>query len=120
MIEEKIISRLLKANTSSEIEDIIRDVNDDIEWVPFGGTQNNHGIISMGSEPYDGITERITNSIDAMIELHVELNPQFKSLNSPRSAVEKIFNLKEGNLRHAEKEQIGFLSFEYSTTFFRW
>lgn len=110
MIEEKIISRLLKANTSSEIEDIIRDVNDDIEWVPFGGTQNNHGIISMGSEPYDGITERITNSIDAMIELHVELNPQFKSLNSPRSAVEKIFNLKEGNLRHAEKEQIGSLA----------
>jgi hypothetical protein len=110
MIDQKIINQLLKANTSSDLEDILEDIKDDIEWVPLGGNPNNHGIISMGSEPYDGITERITNAIDAMIELHVELQPELKQSTSPRSAVEKIYNLKEGNLRYADKETIGKLA----------
>jgi len=110
MIDQKIINKLLKANTSSALEDIIEEIKDDIEWVPLGGNPNNHGIISMGSEPYDGITERITNAIDAMIELHVELQPELKQLASPRSAVEKIYDLKEGNLRYADKEKIGKLA----------
>jgi len=110
MINNTIISRLLKANRSSDIEEIIAEINNDIEWVPFGGTKNNHGIISMGSEPYDGVTERITNAIDAMIELHVELDPSLKKSIDPRGAVEKIYNLKGGNLRYAEKEQIGLLA----------
>ncbi len=109
MIDENILSMLLKANTSSDIDDIISLIKDDSEWVPLGGKISNSGPIQTGSEPYNGITERLTNAIDAMIELHVELKPEFKQIKNPRIAIEKIYGIKEGNLRYAEK-QIGSLA----------
>jgi hypothetical protein len=109
MIEERIFPMLLKANTSSDIDEIISNIKNEIEWVPLGGKISNSGPIQIGSEPYDGITERITNAIDAMIELNVELNPEYKQIKNPRNAIEKIYGIKEGNLRYAEG-QIGSLA----------
>ena len=34
MIDQKIINKLLKANTSSALEDIIDEIKDDREWCP--------------------------------------------------------------------------------------
>ncbi len=109
MIEEDIMPRLLKANTSSDIEEIISTIQNEIEWLPLGGKISNSGLIHIGSEPYDGITERLTNAIDAIIEMHVELNQNYKQIKSPRIAVEKIYDIKDGNLRWA-KDQIGSLA----------
>lgn len=64
----------------------------------------------MGSEPYDAITERITNSMDAMIELNVELNPSLKTAKDPRTAIEQIYKIREGNLRYIPPKEVGVLA----------
>ncbi len=117
MNEEKILSMLLQANTPSDIDGIISIIKDEIEWVPLGGKPSNSGPIQMGSEPYNGITERLTNAIDAMIELNVELHPEYKQIKNPRTAAEKIYGIKDGNLRYAE-DKIGLLSSNIQLKFF--
>ncbi|HEX9341641.1 MAG TPA: hypothetical protein VF992_10815 [Thermoplasmata archaeon] len=104
------LNELLMATTAGDVEKVIERLSNRIEWVPLGGNAGNYGIISMGADPYDGITERITNAIDAMIELQVELRPELKRTTSPRKAVEAIYELKDGKLRWCEQRRIGELA----------
>src|SRR5271170_3993705 len=101
---------LLDARTSTDVETTITRLGDSIDWVPFGNNAGNYGIISMGCDPYDGITERSTNAMDAMIELKVELEPRLKSARNPRKVVEAIYKIKDGNLKNASEEEIGRIS----------
>ena len=104
------------ATTSSEIDKVLLQLGNNIEWVPLGNNPGNYGIIRITADPFDGITERITNAIDAIIELDVELHPELKNCKSPRDAIEKIFGFKEGNLRYCE-EQIGDLASRIKVSF---
>ncbi|MBI5000499.1 MAG: hypothetical protein HZB92_03085 [Euryarchaeota archaeon] len=113
----KIFDALLDAKTSADVENIIQQLGDTISWTPIGNNPGNYGVISMGSEPYDGITERITNSMDALIELGIELVPQLKNITSPRKASEIIFGIKEGNLKCIESEMMGELASKIKVKF---
>src|SRR6266498_2245113 len=104
------LNDLLKATRAGDVERIITHLGERIQWVPLGGNSGNFGIISMGADPFDGITERITNAIDAIIELQVELRPELKRTTSPRKAVEAIYELKDGKLRWCEQRRIGELA----------
>ncbi|MCK4443952.1 MAG: hypothetical protein KAW09_05380, partial [Thermoplasmata archaeon] len=112
-----VLQRLVYAHTPSDIERIILTLGDEIDWAPLGDNHGNYGIISMGSDPYDGITERITNSMDAMIELEVESDPTLKECTSPRKAVEKIHGFKEGNLKWGELDELGRLAKDIKVKF---
>jgi hypothetical protein len=107
---ESELNDLIAAQTAGEVEHVIVLLGDRIEWVPLGDNPGNYGIIAMGADPFDGLTERVTNAIDAMIELEVELRPDFKSCPNPRRAVEAIYGFRDGNLRWCEPRRVAELA----------
>lgn len=68
---KKIFEQLLKANTAKEVTDLLEILHDDynIKWTPVGGYKDNIATINIGTDPAAGLAERITNAIDAVIEL---------------------------------------------------
>ncbi|EQD48889.1 hypothetical protein B1B_11871, partial [mine drainage metagenome] len=90
---------ILRAKSTWDVDRVLTGLGTAVDWVPLGNNPANYGLITMGSDPYNGITERITNAIDAMIELEVELKPELRKCSTPRAAVEAIYGLREGNLR---------------------
>lgn len=116
-MSDEAFSELWYAKTPGDVAGIIRLLGDTLDWVPLGDNPGNFGIISMGSDPFDGITERITNSMDAMIELEAETNGGLLNCRSPREAIEKIHGFKEGNLRWADQAEIGRLSSDIKVVF---
>jgi len=118
MNNSRIINKLLDVKKSTDVEKIIDEIGNKIKWIPVGNNPNNYGIISMGAHPYDGITERITNSIDAMIELNVELNSSISKMSSPREAIEMIHSIKQGILKNADNKTISSLASDIKVKFF--
>jgi len=110
MQADRELNELLTATRAGDVERIVTRLGERIEWVPLGGNPGNFGIISMGADPFDGITERITNAIDAMIELEVEVAPELKRCPSPRAAVEAIYGFRDGNLRWCEQGRVAELA----------
>jgi len=105
-----LFDRVLSSKSSQDVEAVIRQLGDRVDWVPLGDNKGNFGIISMGADPWDGLTERITNAIDAIIELEVELSPRMKKCANPRHAIESIFGFRNGYLRHCRQDGIGELA----------
>lgn len=101
---------ILSAHTTWDVDRIIDRLGKAIDWVPLGNNPENYGLITIGSDPFNGITERITNAMDAMIELEVELKPELKKCTTPRAAIEAIYGFKEGNLRDSRDPEIGSLA----------
>ena len=54
----------------------------------------------MGTDPAAGLIERITNSIDAVLDLEWYKQGCPENIDNPRLAAEKWFNLQEGRLRN--------------------
>lgn len=99
---EKIFEQLQQANTAKEVTDILEVLteNHDIQWKPVGGRGNNQSTINMGTDPAAGLIERITNSIDAVLDLEWYKQGCPEDIDNPRLAAEKWFNLQEGRLRN--------------------
>jgi len=99
---KKIFEQLLKANTAREVTDILVDLTDNhqIRWEAVGGRGNNQSTINMGTDPAAGLVERITNSIDAVLDLEWHQQGCPNDIDSPRAAVQKWFGLQEGKLRN--------------------
>jgi hypothetical protein len=99
---KKIFDQLLKANTAKEVTDILEILTEehDIKWLPVGGRGNNQSTINMGTDPAAGLVERITNSIDAVLDLEWYEQGCPNDIDSPRLAAQKWFNLQEGKLRN--------------------
>jgi hypothetical protein len=99
---KKIFEQLLKANTAREVTDILVELTDnhEIRWEAVGGRGNNQSTINMGTDPTAGLVERITNSIDAVLDLEWYQQGCPKDIDSPRAAVQKWFGLQEGKLRN--------------------
>jgi hypothetical protein len=107
----------LKANTPADVERVIDLLGNRVEWIPLGENPDNYGVVRMGSDPFDGLTERITNAIDAMIELEVEVNHPLRATQTPREAVERIHGFKEGNLRYCPDELVPQLATDIKVRF---
>lgn len=112
-----ILRELIYSTSPSDVKRIITVLGDGIDWKPLGDHPGNYGIISMGSDPYDGITERITNGVDAMIELDVESRPSLRNCRSPREAMERIHGFREGNLRWSDQEGLARLAKDIKVRF---
>src|ERR1700733_1421315 len=99
---KKLFEQLLNANTAKDLTDILEVLTEDhnIKWLPVGGRGNNQSTINMGTDPAAGLVERITNSIDAVLDLEWYEQGCPKDIDNPRSAVQKWFGIPEGKLRN--------------------
>jgi len=68
------------------------------KWFPLGGHENNSGSVNLAMDPGQALVERITNAMDAHIELQYELAGCPPNLNSPREAVQRLWNLESSRL----------------------
>src|SRR5689334_18810083 len=95
---------LLKANTIKEVTEFLDDLTEaeSVDWIPVGGFRDNVATINMGTDPAAGLAERITNAIDAVLELEWKRNGQPRDIENPRTAIEKWFDIPEGKLRSVD------------------
>lgn len=98
---KEILKKLLAANTTKEVVTILETLTDnyDVKWRPVGDRENNQSTINIGSDPASGLVERITNSIDSVLDLEWYKQGCPKDITSPRSASQKWFNIADGKLR---------------------
>ena len=104
----KFLKQLIEANTVKEVTDFLIDFQEEenIKWVPVGSRQDNIATINIGTDPAAGLTERITNAIDAVIELEWHIQGQPEEVASPRTATKNWFNIPDGKLRNIKREDI--------------
>lgn len=69
-----------------------------VDWVPVGGRQNNRGTIEAAADPGRSLVERITNGIDAVLELEHERHSGRPVVRSPREAAAAWLNIPESGL----------------------
>ena len=103
MIE--IFRRLLGSYTTREVTDVLDLLLDshEIDWKPVGERRNNLSTINIGTDPAAGLAERITNAIDAVLELEWVKNNKPTHLTSPREAAEVWFGIENGRLGDVDK-----------------
>ena len=107
MAYEELFTDLLKAEREEDVTDALTvfglEKFSDSNWLPYGGIENNYGII--GAQQADAIgalVEKVVNSIDAILMRECfarNLDPRSNLV--PRSmseAAEQFLNVPEGNL----------------------
>jgi len=96
---KKIFEELILAYTPKNVTNIIKKIGEDrIFWENVGKRRNNLATINIGTDPAAGVTERITNAIDAILEKEWKIQGEPEGFRSPRKAVENWFNIADGKL----------------------
>jgi len=99
MLDSSILDDLLKARSSSQVESILKTLEnkykDRIQYVPVGGIEhsNNCGQIQIGVDPGKAIIERLTNAIDAIIELEYYQHDGLPICKTPKDAASAWLNV---------------------------
>lgn len=102
--------RLWNARTQKDVDWIIKQVMaapGGCITKPVGGRENNSGIIRVSSEPMLALVERITNAIDACLELKAATSNSTAA--SPRIAAQQWFGVPTAGLSamsDAERRQL--------------
>jgi len=105
---QELFNQLLKTTTPLEVRNILTNIGDvtdigldrtfgnlKLHWHPYGDTTSNYSTIGLASKAGRSITERITNSIDAILEEHSLKVPT--KPNSPQSAANEWFGRPYSN-----------------------
>lgn len=100
---EVVLRRLLRATSPNDVSEILRDIGDSAEselheplgdtglfWHPVGGDASNLSAINLATKPGRSLAERVTNAIDALLELRARKLRSDLPRN-PRQAAEKWF-----------------------------
>lgn len=96
---EEIFQELINAYKPDEIRKLIQKIGTSkIRWEDVGNRRNNLATINIGTDPASGVTERITNAIDAILEKEWKLNGEPSDFRSPRRASEEWFQIDSGKL----------------------
>jgi len=96
---EEIFNKLLKAYTPKDVTDVIIKIGvNKILWENVGKRRNNLATINIGTDPASGVTERITNAIDAVLEMEWVNQGKPDGFRSPRRAAENWFGIENGKL----------------------
>ncbi|MBI2133628.1 hypothetical protein HYU11_03015 [Candidatus Woesearchaeota archaeon] len=78
-------------------------------WRDLGDIEQNHARVNIVSNPESTIIERITNGMDALLELSAMKDGKIKNATSPREAVKGLLDIKDGylsNLSQSEETKI--------------
>jgi hypothetical protein len=104
---ETIAADLWKARTEVSVEDLVGALSQQfpgVKWRPVGDRPNNIGTIRVASDPALAIIERITNGMDAMLELGQALHPGDHPL-SPRAAAQRWYGVPKTGLGDMTEKQ---------------
>ena len=101
-LSDSQVQRLFSSTTVEDVESFLTDIGatsgNGWRWVPLGGRDNNAGSVNLAVEAGQALVERITNGMDAHIELRYELANHPTGLDSPRAAVAQLWGLHAGRL----------------------
>lgn len=96
---ENIFLSLLNAHKPEEVRDVLLAIgNSKYRFEPVGNRKNNLATINIGTDPAAGVTERITNAIDAVLEKEWRNQGEPLDIISPRRAAELWFGIKSGKI----------------------
>ena len=97
----KIFKELITAYTPKEVTNVIKKIGaSKILWENVGKRRNNLATINIGTDPAAGVTERITNAIDAVLE------KEWKNQGEPKGFVLQEKRLKIGWYRDGKVSKL--------------
>lgn len=91
---------LLGAKTPDDVDRILEMAErlyGPLSWLPVGGRENNIGTIRAGSDPALGLVERVTNGMDALLDLGHLRHPD-DAASSPREAAQLWYGIPAGGV----------------------
>ena len=96
---EEIFKKLLNAHKPEQVRDVLIKIGKTkYRFEPVGNRKNNLATINIGTDPAAGVTERITNAIDAVLEKEWVSRNQPADIRSPRKACELWFDIDDGKI----------------------
>jgi hypothetical protein len=96
--QTELLKQLIDAASIEEATTALFDiVGPDPEWQPLG-RQNNRGAVEANADPGRSLVERVTNSIDGVLELEHLRHNGIPDCRSPREAAGAWLNVPEGGL----------------------
>lgn len=96
---EEIFKKLLNAHQPEQVRDVLILIGKSkYRFEPVGNRKNNLATINIGTDPAAGVTERITNAIDAVLEKEWLNQGQPIDIKSPRKASELWYGIEGGKL----------------------
>src|SRR5579885_3534664 len=102
MNQESFFNALLSASTTEQVVAAIEAFEtaqgERIGWAPIGGKENNRGPIEVSADPGRSLVERLTNGVDAVLELEYERHRGVPDCRSPRQAATAWIGISERGL----------------------
>ncbi len=96
---EEIFKKLYKAYKPEEVRNVLLKIGKSkYRFEPVGNRKNNLATINIGTDPASGVTERITNAIDAVLEKEWEIQGEPTDIKSPRKASELWYGVENGKI----------------------
>ena len=100
---EELFRELLVAYKAEDVRKILMKIGQSkMRWEPVGNRKNNLATINIGTDPASGVTERITNAIDAVLEKEWMLQEQPTDIRTPRRASELWYGIEDGKISKIE------------------
>jgi len=105
---EVLLKKLFVAKSTKEVQTILESLKEEygdrLKFVPVGGVDSNTGIIEMGIDPGKGLVERLTNAIDAVLELEYYRHGGKPNCSSPREAATSWLGVPSKGLFQLSKQ----------------
>jgi len=113
MNQDQFLKALGNAKTATEAEAALAEFEQSnsakLAWIPIGGNQNNRGPIEVSADAGRSLVERITNGIDAVLELAHEDKRGRPACTTPSSAATAWFGVPAsgvGELDQGERQSL--------------
>lgn len=109
---EAALQQAWRARTLPDVQQLVSDVTDampGVTWRPVGDRPNNIGTIRVASDPALALIERITNAMDALLELGQATHPGHHPV-TPRLAAQEWFGVPSsglGDMTEKERRALG-------------
>ena len=99
MTPNEMLRALRKAEGVGDVERSLAEFqqSQQIRWVPFG-RENNRGTIEVSADPTRSCIERITNGVDAVLELEHERHNGLPDCRSPKEAAVAWLDVPDNGL----------------------
>lgn len=103
VVDGELLQALLDATETSEVASALEAFEASFErggliWAPVGGRENNRGTIEVARDPGRSLVERLTNSIDAILELEHDKHNGMPDCRSPKDAATAWLNIPQAGL----------------------
>ncbi len=104
MSPSEVLKQLLEARKTAEVAEILDAIEaaGKFQWRPLDDRENNLPTVNLSASPQRAVVERITNAIDALLEMRAHKESDPRRFQSPRSAAEEWFQIPSAGLSALE------------------